>query len=212
MKPTAVFFAVISLLAGETLVGCSFNTKDKERTATNASELILAEKSLKEVKAAAAPLPGIKIAPVRKAVKPQLVDVYIKPSICEGLSADPDVIPPREEKDSSIAIDDSTVSFMCVLEIEAAYPGGIEAWRRFLNKNLKYITDTSGKGIFGEVMVDFVIDEEGNVTDVKANCGVEPLTTEAIRVIKKSKKWIPAKRSNRYVRSFKRQPFVFRGE
>lgn len=209
MKLTAVPISVMLLVAG---ISC--NTKDKTKTYMPGDN-VLAQKPLKEEKATAAPLPNNKKTSARKAGKPKLIDVYIKPGICEGLSSDFDVIPPPIEEDSnSIDNDDSSVLFMCNLESEAEYPGGAEAWRRFLNKNLKLPTDTSGNGISGTVEVQFVIDEEGKVTDVQVICGLEPLSTEAVRVIKKSDKWIPAKRlsTGRYVRSYKKQPFIFRGE
>lgn len=95
--------------------------------------------------------------------------------------------------------------------IGAEYPGDGIAWQRFLNKNLKCPLDTSGEAIRGTVVVQFIIDEEGNVTDVKAISGMEPLITEAVRVIKKSSKWIPGKlqSTGRYIKSPKQQPFVF---
>jgi hypothetical protein len=60
-------------------------------------------------------------------------------------------------------------------------------------------------------VVQFVIDEEGNVTEVKAISGSEPLTTEAVRVINKSSKWIPGRLQSTgcYIKSLKKQPFAF---
>lgn len=95
--------------------------------------------------------------------------------------------------------------------IGAEYPGDGPAWHLFLMKNLKCPVDTSGEAIRGKVVVEFMINEEGSVTDVKAISGMEPLITEAVRVIKKSSKWIPGKlqSTGRYIKSPKRQPFVF---
>lgn len=96
----------------------------------------------------------------------------------------------------------------------AEYPGGAVAWHRFLWKNTKCPTDTSGEAIPGKVVVEFVIDEKGNVTDVTGVGGIEILRTEAVRVIKKSSKWIPGKLQSTgcYIKSPKRQPFKFGGE
>jgi periplasmic protein TonB len=95
--------------------------------------------------------------------------------------------------------------------IGAEYPGDGPAWSRFLSKNLKCPVDTSGEAIRGTVVVEFIIDEEGNVTDVKATSGSEPLVSEAVRVIKKSSKWIPGKlqSTGRLIKSPKRQPLHF---
>lgn len=95
--------------------------------------------------------------------------------------------------------------------IGAEYPGDAVAWRLFLMKNLKNPLDSSGEAIRGRVEVQFIIDEEGNVTDVKAISGFEPLISEAVRVIKKSSKWIPGKLQSTgcYIKSPKKQPLIF---
>jgi protein TonB len=143
-----------------------------------------------------------------------LVNTYIKTSVDEGTGTDYGIIAPPVDDSIGIKEDDSNKLIPCNVETEPEYPGGLAAWQRFLNKNLKFPTDSIGNGISGTVVVQFVVDEDGNVTDVKAVSGSEPLSTEAVRVIKKSSKWTPGRKvgSGRYVKSFKRQPFVFRGE
>jgi protein TonB len=60
-------------------------------------------------------------------------------------------------------------------------------------------------------MVQFIVDKEGNVSDVQAISGPEQggLREEAIRVIKKSGKWTPALQNGRYVKAYRRQPVTF---
>ena len=98
------------------------------------------------------------------------------------------------------------------VEIESEYPGGLESWRRFLGKNLKYPEDAVEKEIEGTVLVQFIVDKEGNVSDVAAVSGPNELRAEAERVIRKSGKWTPATQNTRKVKSYKRQPIVFRLE
>jgi protein TonB len=64
----------------------------------------------------------------------------------------------------------------------------------------------------GTVMVQFIVDREGNVSDVEVVSGPETggLREEAIRVIQKSGKWTPAIQNGRKVKSYKRQPVVFK--
>jgi TonB family protein len=208
MKPTAVLFTVIMLLAGAAFIGCSFNTKDKIRTAAHDGNPALPEIALK--KDTTVPLPRL----VTKKAKPDLIEVYIAPSICEGTRDDFDVIPPPPVEGDSIRVqgDDSVSFFMCNIEEEAEYPGGAEAWHRFLNENLEFLTDSSGNGIQGTVDVSFMIDEDGNVSNVEAISGSKILGAEAVRVIKKSCKWAPAKlySNGRHVKSYKKQPVIFR--
>jgi len=97
-----------------------------------------------------------------------------------------------------------------IVEIESSYPGGIEAWRRFLIKTFRYPQAAIDNGIEGTVVVQFIVDREGVVSHVEAISGPEDLRAEAIRVINKSGKWTPAIQNGRSVRSYKKQPFVFK--
>lgn len=210
MKPPAVFFTVILMLTGTSLVGCSFNTKDKIRTTTHDSKLILPEIPLEDEKAAPAPIPDIKIASLRNTTKPELIEVKIKQSTCEGLKEDCAVIPPPTEESDSIKDNEIDGLLMCNLESEAEYPGGAAAWQRYLNRNMHFSIDSIDSEVNGNIMVKFVVDEKGNVCEVEAVRGSKVLCEEAVRVIKQSGKWIPAKRlsTGRCVRSFKMQPFI----
>ncbi len=95
------------------------------------------------------------------------------------------------------------------VEIESEYPGGNGAWARYLNKSLKYPQEAIDNEIQGTVVVQFIVDKEGNVSDVEAVSGPSELRDEAIRVIKKSGKWTPAVQNGRQVKSYKKQPIVF---
>ena len=100
------------------------------------------------------------------------------------------------------------------VEIESEYPGGPSAWLRYLNKNFRYPDDAVNNEIQGTVVVQFIVDKEGNVSDVQAISGPENggLREEAVRVIKKSGKWTPAVQNGRQVKSYKKQPIVFKLE
>jgi periplasmic protein TonB len=98
------------------------------------------------------------------------------------------------------------------VEIESTYPGGMAAWQRYLNKNLHYPDEAMSTEIQGSVIVQFIVDKEGNVSDVEAISGPEQggLREEAVRVIKKSGKWTPAIQNGRQVKSYKKQPVGFK--
>jgi protein TonB len=100
------------------------------------------------------------------------------------------------------------------VEIESEYPGGPAAWLRYLNKNFRYPDDAVNNEIQGTVVVQFIVDKEGNVSDVQAISGPDQggLREEAVRVIKKSGKWTPAVQNGRQVKSYKKQPIVFKLE
>ena len=100
------------------------------------------------------------------------------------------------------------------VEIESEYPGGTAAWQRYLNKNFRYPDEAVNNEIQGTVVVQFIVDKEGVVSDVQAISGPSDggLRDEAVRVIKKSGKWTPAVQNGRQVKSYKKQPIVFKLE
>lgn len=107
--------------------------------------------------------------------------------------------------------DDRDITFTKV-EFEAEYPGGIPGWQKYLIKNLHYPVEAISNEIQGEVIIQFIVDKEGNVSDVQAVSGPTKggLREESIRVIKLSGNWIPATQNGRKVRSYKKQPFRFK--
>jgi protein TonB len=110
---------------------------------------------------------------------------------------------PKKPKDD----DDGIVMFV---QIESQYPGGVDAWRYFLQKNLQFPSSASENGIEGTVIVQFIVDRTGAVSDVEAVSGPNELREEAVRVIKKSGKWTPAIQNGRQVKSYKKQPITFK--
>jgi TonB family protein len=95
---------------------------------------------------------------------------------------------------------------------ESDYPGGSAQWLRFLNKTLKYPENAWKNKIEGIVIVQFIVDEDGNPTEVKVikSSANGELDAEAKRVIMASKDWVPAVYGGRFVKSYKKQPIVFK--
>ena len=94
------------------------------------------------------------------------------------------------------------------VEIESTYPGGPQAWIRFLVKNFHAPEQAISEMTDGKVVVQFIVDKDGNVSDVQAISGAEALQAEAVRVIKKSGKWQAAIQNGRKVNSYKKQPII----
>ncbi len=83
------------------------------------------------------------------------------------------------------------VAFAAV-ENKPEYPGGDIELMKYLAQNTKYPPIAKENGVSGRVFVQFVIDKNGNVTQVKTLRGVDPaLDAEAIRVVKSMPKWKP---------------------
>ncbi len=91
------------------------------------------------------------------------------------------------------------------------YPGGMQAMIEFLQTNMKYPEDAAKQKVEGRVMVQFVVETDGSVSDVHVAKQVFPsLDAEAIRVVQAMPKWIPGKEKGKVVRVKYNLPIVFR--
>ena len=98
------------------------------------------------------------------------------------------------------------------IDIEA-YPefeGGMKAWYKFIQRNLRYPANAIEQEKQGRVFLSFVIERDGSITDVKVMKGVGyGMDEEASRVIKKSPKWRPGKQAGQPVRVRFNMPISF---
>lgn len=95
------------------------------------------------------------------------------------------------------------------VEVDAKYPGN---WRSFLERNLdgQVAVDNGASPGTYTVIIQFIVDVAGNVSDVKALTNVgNGMEQEAMRVIKKSGKWNPAIQNGREVKAYRKQPITF---
>ncbi len=115
-----------------------------------------------------------------------------------------------------------------IVEQMPEFPGGDEAMFKYLSDNLSYPKQAREAGIQGKVMVGFVVEADGSITEVKtirffpitdSKEKSKPVTLtmvlqkeledEAIRVIKAMPKWTPGKQRGRNVRVAYRLPITF---
>ncbi len=101
------------------------------------------------------------------------------------------------------------------VEIEASFPGGEAKWCQYLERNLSSFNPADEGAPSGTytTYVQFVVDKEGNISDVRAltNHGYG-MEDAAMRVIKKGPKWNPAIQNQRQVKAYRKQPITFRVE
>ncbi|MDN4164698.1 TonB family protein [Cytophagales bacterium LB-30] len=103
---------------------------------------------------------------------------------------------------------DEVVSFA---QEQASFPGGEKAWNKFLKKNLKYTRQAQMQQIEGRVYVQFIVEKDGSLSDIKIAKGLGAgLDEEVLRVLKLSPKWSPAKQSFRPVRFRMMLPIYFK--
>lgn len=92
--------------------------------------------------------------------------------------------------------DDNEIFYL--VERMPEFPGGDLEMRKFIEENIKYPEEAKAKSIYGKVFVQFVINKEGDVVNIKIARGIDPLLdAEAIRVIKNMPKWKPGTQSKK---------------
>ena len=98
-----------------------------------------------------------------------------------------------------------------VVEEMPSFPGGQAALMSFLSSNIKYPVVAQENGVQGRVIVGFVVERDGSITDVKVMRSVDPsLDREAQRVVKAMPRWKPGKQNGSAVRVKYTVPVVFR--
>ena len=127
----------------------------------------------------------------------------------DGVPEDNFVAPPVEIKGTGAPVlstkpDEDFEKIFIKVEKEARFPGGLAAWKRYLERNLRSSIATDAGAPVGnhKVTVQFVVDKQGNISNVQAidvpkactECGAE-----AVRVIQKGPAWEPAIQNDRKV-------------
>lgn len=111
---------------------------------------------------------------------------------------------PADEKDY-----DSRIT---IVQVEAQFPGGAAAWQRFLERTLdtNIPVDNGAPAGTYTVVVSFLVDKEGNVSDIEAlNDPGYGTKEEAMKAIRKSKQWIPALQNGNHVSYRQKQSISF---
>ena len=89
--------------------------------------------------------------------------------------------------------------------------GDLETFRNWVMQNVKFPQIALENGIHGRVILSFVIDKDGRLTNIEVLQSPDrSLADEAIRVLNKSPKWSPGKQRNQTVRVRYTLPVEFR--
>lgn len=111
--------------------------------------------------------------------------------------------------DEEVVVEDE---IFVIVEENPQFPdGGTAGLLQYLGKNIKYPTIPQENGTQGRVTVQFVVNKDGSIVDVKVIRGVDPyLDKEAVRVISTMPKWIPGKQRGVPVRCKFTVPVTFK--
>ena len=123
------------------------------------------------------------------------------------------VAPPVEDKGGVVEApvkDDEDKVFQKV-EIEAKFPGGDKAWAKYISREInRYIDELQDAGKAGTCVVQFIVDREGNISDVEAlTMKGTKLAEICVNAIRKGPKWTPAEQNGRKVKAYRKQPVTF---
>ncbi len=118
--------------------------------------------------------------------------------------------PAKAEKESvNVKADNDKI--YDVVEEKASFPGGDEAFYKWIVKNLRYPEECKKNEIGGRVMITSVIEKDGSITDPNVSRSPDKaLSDEAIRLVTSMPKWNPGKMGGKPVRCHFTIPIAFR--
>ncbi|MBR5723978.1 MAG: energy transducer TonB [Bacteroidales bacterium] len=107
-------------------------------------------------------------------------------------------------------VEEEAIPFALVEEKPKFQGGDANQFSKWVSQHLEYPEIAKENGVSGRVMVQFTVNPNGSVSDVKVLRGVDPsLDKEAVRVIQSSPKWTPGKQRDRAVKVTYQFPVIF---
>ena len=101
----------------------------------------------------------------------------------------------------SLSEKDSLTDVLEVAAVMPEFPGGMKELLKFLQDNLKYPENAMKNNVQGRVIVQFVVEKDGTLTEFKVARSVDPdLDAEALRVLQTMPKWKPGMQRGKIVR------------
>jgi len=164
-------------------------------TVTNSETVDFVNKKVEQVLLAPATLPDIRLDSTTMVHDPVSQTNAQSEKTSDSISE----TPPKVEKATVREVNTNPI-FTSVEEVPQ-FPGGVEAFSMFLGKNARYPANMRENGIQGRVIISFVVETDGSLSDVHVTRGIaDELDREALRVISSSPKWKPGVQNGRLVR------------
>src|SRR6187549_2601322 len=203
--------AAVALLA----LGGSFLASSLKK---NAGKVQVRELTLTELKQEEEKKPEPPPPPPPKQEPPKVeMTKFTPPKIVKDEEVKKEEIPPevKELEDTKIDVvsqEGIKDEGLAPAVVDESFKGGERAWRKYLENNLDPnvpVENGASEGTY-TVIVQFIVDKEGKISDVKAisNHG-HGMEEEAIKVIKKGPDWVPAIQNGRQVKAYRKQPITF---
>jgi protein TonB len=154
--------------------------------------------------------------PPPKKLQPEIIEVPDEEEIEEDIEIDLDVEMTESTVIETVVFDqapeeEEVEEIFTIVEDQPTPDGGMAAFYQFVQKNLKYPAQARRMGIEGKVFVQFVVDKNGQLTEVQAVKGIGAgCDEEAVRVIQGAPKWKPGKQRGRAVKVRMILPITFK--
>ena len=154
--------------------------------------------------------------PPPKIRQPEIIEVPDEEDIEEDIEIDLDIEIDEETIIEEIRAEEpeeeeKADEIFQIVEEQAEPIGGHGAFRKYLSKNIKYPGQARRMGIEGKVYLQFVVEKNGSITDIKIIRGIGGgCDEEAKRVLEKAPKWKPGKQRGKPVRVRMVVPIIFK--
>ncbi|MEA3495371.1 MAG: energy transducer TonB [Bacteroidota bacterium] len=199
-KDVGLYFKIgLSIAIAFVILAFQWTVYDKDDTKLDSNliidedeEIIDVTKQEKKIKIPPPP-PELKIVEDNIEIEEDEPEIETQDDIKEVAIELPDVLPEEEEV--------SEEKIFMVVENMPEYPGGDRARDIFLRDNIKYPEMERDNGIQGLVVVSFIVEKNGKLTNIKILGGQTPnLNNEAKRVVRLMPNWKPGKQRGKSVR------------
>lgn len=203
LESKKIIFTQIGLIIALAAILLAFEWKSYDKTLDGLGERIIDDTPeeiipITEQKVKPPPPP-----PPKKVVVINVVedDVEVEDDLIIDVEADE-----TTEVEEYIAIEEEEevveeAQIFTVVESMPEYVGGMNKLYAFLNNNIKYPVMAKESGIQGKVYITFVVEKDGNITDVRILRGIGGgCDEEAVRVVSSMPRWTPGKQRGKPVR------------
>jgi len=135
---------------------------------------------------------------------------FIALLLCCSSAFAQEIVPP--DKPVAIPVPEAEPEIFRYVEVSPEFPGGMDSLKAYIARNLVYPQTALDLGIEGRCYLQFIISSQGNVSNVNVARGVPDCPEcdkEAVRIVRKMPKWIPAQNGGKNVHSYYNLPIRF---
>ena len=152
------------------------------------------------------PIPAtLQEPPKPKVVQPEIIpvpddeEVTVDMDIILDVQLTDDVL--EEYVANALPPEEPTEEVLVIAETQPSFPGGIEAFYRYVGSHIVYPPSAIRRGLSGKVYVEFVVDQDGSLSNLRIVKGIGGgCDEEALQVVQDSPRWNPGKQRGRAVR------------